>query len=118
MERSLEGTHSGFLRHIMGNQARRKADRTWVTPKSEVLWEAAVTQLEITYIRRRQGAVAQWVALRPIFEVCTRRAGYSGGERRRDAWWRQEAVETHIRETLEEISWEARRSRRGYSNMQ
>ena len=27
----------------------------------------------------RRGAVSQWVALRPIFEVCERDQGYEGG---------------------------------------
>ena len=39
MERTVEGTHTGFLRQIMGNQARRKADGTWVTPGTEVVRE-------------------------------------------------------------------------------
>ena len=32
----------------------------------------------VTYIGRRQETVAQWVALRPLFEVCTREKGYEG----------------------------------------
>ena len=75
--------------------------------------EAAGTQLFTTYTRKGHGAVAQWVALRTIFEVFTREMGYRGGGRRRDAWWRQEAPETHIRENLEEILQESRRSRWG-----
>ena len=32
-----------------------------------------------TYTVRRQETVAQWVALRPIFEVCVQETGYEGG---------------------------------------
>ena len=71
MDRMVEGTHTGFLRQIMGNQARRKSDRTWLTPKAEVVWEAARTQSEMTYIRIIQGMVEKQVAMRTIFEVCT-----------------------------------------------
>ena len=42
----------------------------------------------------------QWVALRPLFEVCARETGYGGEERRRKAWWGQEAIEKQLRATL------------------
>ena len=50
-----------------------------MTPRVEVVREAAVTQLEMTYIGRRKGGVSQWVALWPIFEVCARDTGYEEG---------------------------------------
>ena len=80
---------------------RQIADRTWKTPGVEVLRGKAVTQLEITYIGILQATVAQWVALRPIFEVCAGENGYDGGGLRREAWWRQEASEKQLRATLE-----------------
>ena len=43
MERAVEGTHTGFLSHIMGNQLRRKADGMFVTPMAEVVPEAELT---------------------------------------------------------------------------
>ena len=43
----------------------------------------------MTYIDTQHAIVAQWVALRPIFEVCTGKTGYEGGGCRRDAWWYQ-----------------------------
>ena len=43
------------------------------------------TQSEMTYIGRRHKTVAQWVTLRPIFEVCARETGSEGGGHRRDA---------------------------------
>ena len=33
----------------------------------------------MTYIWKRQGIVAQWVALRPIFDACAGEKGYEGG---------------------------------------
>ena len=35
--------------------------------------------------------MAQWVAVRPIFEVFSEEKGYEGGGCRREAWWYQEA---------------------------
>ena len=54
----------------MGERARQKLYRTWVTPRMEVVQEAVVNQSEMTYIGRIQGTVEQWVVPRPIFEVC------------------------------------------------
>ena len=108
MERMVDGTHTGFLRQIMGKRDWQNTYRTWVNPRAEVVQEAVGTQSAMTYIGRIQGTVAQWVALHPIFEVCAREAGYEGGGCRRVALWRQDAAETQIRETLEEILRETR----------
>ena len=50
----------------------------------------------MTYIGRRQATVAQWVALRPLFEVCAREKGYEGGGNRREDLWRQEVIEKRL----------------------
>ena len=63
------------------------------------------------YIEQQQATVAQWVALHPLFEVCARETGYEGGGRRRKAWWRQEAKEKQLCDTLAD-SREAKRRRR------
>ena len=75
----MEGTHTGFLIKITGNRERHKEDGTWSTPVAEEVWEASVTHPSKTYIGIRQGALAQWVVLRPKVEVCTRDTGYEGG---------------------------------------
>ena len=87
MVRTVEGTQTRFQRQIMGKQIGQKADGTWVTPRTEVTWEVKGTQSETTYIRRRQGTVAQWVTLWLIFDACAREMGYEKGGHRRDAWW-------------------------------
>ena len=72
----------------------------------------------MTYIGRRQANVAQWVALRPLFELCARETWCEGGGRRREAWWFQEAIEKQLGSTLAEISREyKRRSVRGYNGI-
>ena len=61
------------------------------------------------YIDRRQAKVAEWVALRQIFEVCAKETGYEGGVRERGQCWRQKAAEGQLNTTLKEISeapWE------------
>ena len=83
MDRKVDGTHTGFLRKITGKQAQLLPDGTWETPRAEAVREAAGMQLVMTYIGRRQSTVAQWVALWPIFELCTGKKGYNGGDPRR-----------------------------------
>ena len=48
------------------------------------------------YIERQKSTVAQWVELRPLFDVCEKGKGYNGGGLRRKAWWRQEATEKNF----------------------
>ena len=81
----MEGIHTGFLRHIMGKQARRRRYVTWETPGAEGVREATWTQLARIYIGRRQASMAKWVALRPLFEMCARETWYEGVGCRREA---------------------------------
>ena len=36
INRTMEGTHIGFLRHITGKLVQRKADGAWVMTRAEV----------------------------------------------------------------------------------
>ena len=65
----------------------------------------------MNHIGIQHGTVTQWVALQPIFEVRAGEKGYEGVGYRRDTWWFQEAAETQLRKTLDEISRESRRRR-------
>ena len=71
----MEGTHNGLLRQITEKRARRLGDSTWETPEAEGVREAAGMKSEMTYIWIRHATVAQWVVLRPLFEVCARDKG-------------------------------------------
>ena len=53
---------------------------------------------------RRQATLAEWVAIRPIFDVCSRETGYEEGRRLRVPWWRQKAEENKLRVAVESIS--------------
>ena len=52
---------------------------------------------------RRQATVAEWVALRTIFDVCAVETGYEGGGRLRVPWWRHEAAENQLKVMVEAI---------------
>ena len=45
----------------------------------------------------------EWVAQRPIFEVCARDTGYEGGGKLQVQRWIQVASENHLKVTLEDI---------------
>ena len=76
--KTVEGDHTGFLFQITVKRAWQNLDGTWVTPEEGGLQEAARMQLTAVYILRRQGMVAQWVAMCPIFELLTREKVYGG----------------------------------------
>ena len=88
-----------------------KQEKKWETPGVESIQEASGTQSDRIYIEQQKATVAQWVALCPLFELCTRYTGYEVGERRRKVWWRQEATEKQVWDTLED-SRESKSSRR------
>ena len=103
MAKKLEGVHMGFLRQVTRLKAKRLKDGSWQKVASDRVLQGAGTQPLQTYIGRRQATVAEWVALRPIFEVYAKETGYEGGGRLREPWWRQAAAEKQLRATLEDI---------------
>ena len=62
---------------------------------TKTLWE---------YIKRSQAKVAEWVDLRPVFEVCVKETGFEGGGRERKQWSHQTEVERQLKTTPKEIS--------------
>ena len=47
--------------------------------------------------------MAQWVGLRPVFEICAGDTGYEGGGHKIEVWWHQGAADEQLWATLEEI---------------
>ena len=101
---------------IAGKRENQLGYGTWETLGAEGIREAAGTQSARIYIERRQATVAQWVVLRPLFDVCARETGYEGGGRRRKVCWRQEVTVKQLRATMED-SREAKRRRRSGGEM-
>ena len=88
MLKNLEGVHVGFLRQVTGMKARRLGEKNWTKEGPDRVLQAAGTKSLREYIDKRQATVAEWVALRPIFEVCAKETGYEGGGKLREPWWR------------------------------
>ena len=60
---------------------------TWMTLSAGEVLRASRMRTSATYIVQSQGAVAQWVDLHPIFEVCAREQGFDEGGRQMRPWW-------------------------------
>ena len=88
MLNKLKGLHVGFLQQVTGMKARRIGGKTWTKEGPYRVLRVAGTKLLQEYIENRQVTLAEWVDLRPIFEVCAKETGYKGGEKLRDLWWR------------------------------
>ena len=87
MAKKLEGVHVGLLRQVTRLKVKRLKDGPWQKLASDRVLQGEGTQPLQTYIGRRQATVAEWVSLRPIFEVCAKETGYEGGGRLREPWW-------------------------------
>ena len=70
--------YTGSIQYITGKQVWWNPYRTWVTPETEVVLEAAGVQPAAMYTGHSQGTLDQWVALQTIFEVYAREWGYKG----------------------------------------
>ena len=93
MLQKLEGLHVGFLRQVTGTKTQSLGNEPWIKEGADRVLQAAGTKPLWEYLNRRQAMVAEWVALRPIFEVCAKVIGYEGGGRLRKQWCQQTAAE-------------------------
>ena len=96
-----------FLWQLTGMKYRRLGDETWQKEERNRVLQAAGTKPLREYINRSQAAVAEWVALQPIFEVYSKETVYEGGGRLREQWWRQTALEWQPNTTIK-IFWQQR----------
>ena len=103
-----------------GQKPNRQRDRTWRSASVEKVLTEAETQTLGEYIDKRKATVAEWVALRPILEICDRKMVYGGNGRQQKLWWRQTAAQKQLGVKLEDISaaertrcWESSRHGKG-----
>jgi hypothetical protein len=91
MLRALESFHHRAARRISGRMARLSHGE-WVYPPLEEALELAGLLPVREYISRRQNTVAEWVANRPVLELCTSYERMPGAMRHKARWWHQAAV--------------------------
>ena len=92
MERALNSFIHGAARRITGRHPQRGWDGKWFYPYLEgATKEAGFTDVR-TSINRRQNTVAQYIAMRPLLDLCegtTQR----GGARATMRWWDQKGID-------------------------
>ena len=80
MERALSAFIHGAARSLTGRQPRKGRDGKWHYPSLEgAMKEAGLTDVR-TSINRRQNTVAQYIATRPLLELC------EGAKQREGEW--------------------------------
>ena len=108
MMQILEGAHVGLLRQVIVKQEIWRRDGSWRQVMEKVVLQGAGTQPLRTYLDRRQVTFSDWVALRPIFDVCAIETGYEGGGRLQVLWWSQDTAEKQMKVMVEAILSAAR----------
>ena len=92
MEKALDSFQYRVARKITGRQPRRRKDRSWIyLPLAGITKEAGMVGIR-TSIIRRQNTVAQYIATRPILDLCkqaTRRPGAWVSRR----WWEKTGID-------------------------
>ena len=92
MERALSAFLHGAARRLTGRQARREKDGEWHYPSLEgAMKEAGLTDIR-TSILKRQNTVTQYIATRPLLDLC------KGARAREGAkvplrWWDQAGID-------------------------
>ena len=78
MERALSGFLHGAARRLTGRQARRAKNGEWYYPSLEgAMWEAGLTDIRKS-IANRQNTVVQYIAMRPLLDLCEGARGREG----------------------------------------
>ena len=91
MERALSAFIHGAARQITGRQPRIGRDGEWFYPSLEgSMKEAGLTDVH-TSINRRHNTIAQYIATRPLPELCEG-ATQREGERVTLRWWEQTGI--------------------------
>ena len=86
MNKALDSFQSRVARRLTGKQPRRKKDGSWdYPPLAEALGEAGLEGIRKS-ITWRQNTVTQYIATRPILDLCERVARRPGAWVSR-RWW-------------------------------
>ena len=87
----LEDFHHWVARKIAAMTTRHTEGREWLYPPVADLMEALGLCLIKEYIKRQKSTIAEQVACRPIYEICTG-AERMPGSIQMVRWWGQEVV--------------------------
>ena len=86
MERALESFQHRVARRITGKQSQIRTDGSWeYPPLAEALGEAVFEEIS-NLVTRRQKTIAQYIAKRPIMDLCERSTWRPGARVSRRRW--------------------------------
>ena len=106
MEKALDAFQVRVSQKLTGRQARRGRNGGWYYPSlAGAMKEAGIVRIR-TSILRRQNTVAQFIATRPILDLC-KKAKIRPGERVPRRWWEQTGINCKGSREREEASAEA-----------
>ena len=92
MERALSAFLHGVARRLTEGRPRREKDREWQYPSLQgAMEEVALTEIR-TSILRRQKTVAQYIATRPLLDLCVGARTREGAEVTL-RWWEQAEID-------------------------
>ena len=86
MLKTLEGAHIGFTIEIAWMRPRREEEVWWVYPHLVDVLRSVGLKNIVTYIGRRQNTVTDWVATRPILDLCQKAEEPTEGGLPRQRW--------------------------------
>ena len=87
----IGGFHHNVERGVLVKQPRKWEDGTWDYPPLEGDMQAVMLEEMKTYIHRRHNAVAKYIVMRPILELCLE-VEWRPASRVTDRWWDQEGL--------------------------
>ena len=89
MDRALSGFFHGAARRLAGRQVRRERDGDWYYPSIEgAMREAGLTDIRKS-IQKRQNTIAQYIATRPLLDLCEEARAREGAKV--PLWWWDQA---------------------------
>ena len=86
MERALDSFHRRFAQHLTGRQSRRRGNGSYAYPSLEEAVGGAGSKGIRKYFTRRKNMVTQYIATRPILDLCER-STQRPGVRISKQWW-------------------------------
>ena len=96
MVKVLEGFHHRVIRQIAGMQPKYDARTdTWTKRPIYRAYVLTGTTPIVDYIHTRQMRIANYVATRPIYDLC-RNSTWRPGSAPRALWWTQPIVQEHL----------------------
>ena len=92
MESALDAFQGRVARKLTGRKPRRGRDGVWFYPSlTGAMKEAGIVRIR-TSILRRQNTVAQFIATRPILDLCEKESRRPGARVPR-RWWEQTGID-------------------------